>query len=110
MIKRENHPKVRVSRTACFSTARSPGPKVATTLDLSVRGTRIETPHSLTKGDRIDISFAIDPRVIKCKGEVMDIVEEEGKRLKAEIRFEGLSEEDRLLLEEYVFSVVKPRL
>jgi len=79
----------------------------ATTVDLSVGGTRIETQYSLIVGERLEIFIAIRPHVIKCRGQVVHALDLPGKTPKAGVRFEGLSKRDRLYLEKYVSRVMK---
>ena len=96
-----------VSHPVLYRTDVYPRPKVASTLDLSMGGTRIETPYRLIKGERLEISIAIDPQVIKCRGKVVHIQWSDGERLKAGIRFKELSSHDRLFLGQYISYVME---
>lgn len=79
-----------------------PRPKVASTLDLSMGGAKIETRYALAKDEGLEIAIAIHPNVIKCKGTVVYVLELDGGRLLAGIRFDQLTKKDRLLLGQYI--------
>lgn len=106
-MERRGCTRVEVSHPVLYRTDVDPRPKVGSTLDLSMEGTRIETPYRLIKGERLEISIAIDPQVIKCRGKVVHIQWSDGERLKAGIRFKELSSHDRLFLGQYVSYVVE---
>jgi hypothetical protein len=53
-------------------------------------------------GDRLEISIAIAPQVIKGRGKVMHAQWRESEKLQAGIRFDDLPELDRLYLREYL--------
>ena len=109
MMERRNHPRVEGSHPAlCFSDIYS-SPKVATAVDLSMGGTRIETPHTLIMGERLQITIAIHSQVIKCRGEVVHVLESISDRPKAGIRFEELSRHDKLYLRQYLSYVMEQR-
>ncbi|NIQ37502.1 MAG: hypothetical protein GTN81_02775 [Proteobacteria bacterium] len=84
-----------------------PRPKVASTLDISLGGARIETRYSLIKSEGLDISIAIKPQVIKCRGRVMYALDPEGERQRVGIRFEDLSSQDSLFLGQYLSSMTE---
>jgi hypothetical protein len=107
IIERRNHPRVKVSHSVlCFSDV-YPRPVVGSTVDLSLGGTTIKTPFHLMAGETLEISIAISPKVIKCKGEVVHIrcLDEDGPT--AAIRFGGMSKQDRSYLREYVSHIMK---
>ncbi len=106
MIERRSHPRVKVSHPALFSNDLYPRPRVATTVDLSLGGTRIETPYSLLSGEDVDISFAVHSQVIQCSGQVVHVSWQEGEKLEAGVRFEDMSKQDRDYLGQYVSSVI----
>lgn len=106
-IERRNHPRVKVSHTLLYSSDVYSRPQVGSTLDLSMGGTKIKTPYCLTTGEKLEISIAISPKVIKCRGEVVHVLDLKDETPKAGIRFEDLSEEDRLFLGEYVSNVTE---
>lgn len=84
-----------------------PRPKVASTLDISLGGARIETRYSLIKSEGLDISIAIQPQVIKCRGKVMYALDPEGERQQVGIQFEDLSSQDSLFLGQYLSSMME---
>jgi hypothetical protein len=102
MIERRIYPRVEAFHPAIFSANAYLSPKVASTLDLGIGGARIETPSSLISGTGVEMSVAIRPKVIQCKGRVVHVQWLDGERLKAGIQFQDLSQEDRLCLEEYI--------
>ncbi len=85
----------------CFSDVYS-RPMVGSTVDLSLGGTTIRTPFCLMAGETLEISIAISPKVIKCKGEVVHVLDPKGETPRAGVRFEDLSREDELYLKEYL--------
>ncbi len=107
MAERRNHPRVKVSHPVLYFTDSYPRPKVGSTVDLSLGGVRIETPYGLISGERLEISIAIRPQVIRCKGQVVHILWPGGERLKAGIRFEELSKKDGLYLGEYISNIIE---
>lgn len=114
MIEKRSHPRVKASHPALYLTDNYERPRVATTVDLSMGGTKIETPYSLIPGERLQISIAIHPQVIKCRGTVVHTVELTGERLKAGalyeagVQFEEMSMHDRLYLGEHISHVMEP--
>ena len=113
MIERRSHPRVRVSHPVLYFTDIFPKPRVATTIDLSMGGTRIETPYSLISGENLEISIAIHPQVIKSRSQVVHILPLPGERMfagtrfEAGLRFEEMSTQDRTFLEEYISRVME---
>ncbi len=79
-----------------------PRPKVASTLDLSLGGAKIETRYALAKNQGLEISIGIHPNVIKCQGTVVYVLQLEDGRLWAGIRFDQLTKQDKLLLGQYI--------
>jgi hypothetical protein len=115
MIERRSHPRVKVSHPALFLSDMVPRPRVATTVDLSMGGTRIETPYNLIFGEGLQISIAIHPQTIKCKGRVVHISpvwgerQKTGARFEAGVQFEAMSKHDRLYLGQYISHVMEQR-
>ena len=108
-MERRSHPRVEVSHPVLYFNRICPRPKVSSTLDLSVGGTRIETPYNLILGEILEISIAIHTQVIRCKGEVVHASDSIIHGPKAGIRFEKLSSHDRLHLREYLSCVMAER-
>lgn len=109
MIERRVYPRMKASLPVLYSSDIYFRPRVGSTLNLSIGGTRIETPYSVIKGERLRISIAIPPQGIKCRGKVVHISWLDGEKLKAGVRFEDLSKHDRICLREYIFSVMEQR-
>jgi len=86
-----------------------PRPKVASTLDLSLGGLRIETRYSLIVHEGLVISIAIQPQVITCRGTVMYILDSDDHRVEAGVRFDELSSQNSMALGQYIFSVLGQR-
>ena len=84
-----------------------PRPKFVSTLDLSLGGTKIETPYTLVKGERLGISVVIPRWAVRCRGGVVYILKENGEMSKAGIRFEDLSKLDRFHLREYISGIIE---
>ena len=109
MLERRVHPRVEVSHPALYVADIYPRPKVALTLDLSLGGTKIEILHSLSRDEGLEISIAIRPQTIKCRGKVIYVVGPRNGKMQAGIQFEELSEHDRLYLRQYLFYVIEQR-
>ena len=109
MIEKRSYPRVEVTHPVFYSNDIRPNPGLGSTIDLSMGGTRIETLYNLMKGEYIEISIVLHPQVIKSKGEVVDVLQPNDRKLKARIRFAEMSEQDRLYLEEYLSHVMEQR-
>jgi hypothetical protein len=109
MTERRSQPRVEVSHPVLYFTDTYPRPQAGSTIDLSLGGTRIETLYGLISGDKLEISIATHPQVIKCRGEVVDTQWLDGERLKARVRFEDLSKQDGLYLREYIGYLIEQR-
>jgi hypothetical protein len=107
MIERRSHPRAEVPHPVLYFTDVYPRPQVGSTIDLSLGGARIQTLCGLISGERLEISIAIRPRVIKSRGQVVQILWPGGESLKAGIRFEELSKQDRLYLGQYISSIIE---
>ena len=105
MRDRRRHPRVETSHPVLFTSDIYPKPKVAATVDLSPAGAKIETRSLLTKQEGLDISIAIQPQVIKCRGKVVYVLESDRERTTVGIQFEDLSAEDGLSLSRYLTSL-----
>ncbi len=107
MIERRAYARTEVSYPVLYITDIYSGPRVGSTLDLCLGGTRIETPSSLIPGQRLEVTIAIPPQVIKCRGEVVHVSWVDGEKLRAGVRFEDLSKHDRRCLGEYISSLME---
>lgn len=108
-MERRKYHRVGVMHPVLYYSDIYPRPKVASTLDLSLGGARIETRYSLIEHEGLEISIAIKPQVIKCRGRVIYALEPGGERHHAGIRFEDLSGQDTLFLGQYISSMKEPR-
>lgn len=106
-MERRAYPRVKVSHSILYLSEIYPSPRVASTVDLSLGGTKIETFYSLTSGEYLQVSVAIHPQVIKCKGKVVYTQQETGEKLKAGIQFKEMSDGDKIYLRQYLFHVVE---
>jgi len=104
-MERRRHPRVKASRPLLHFSEIYPGPTAASTLDLSVGGARMETFYNLILGQRLGISFSIPSEVIKCKGEVIHILQLADGKQRAGIRFDDLSKQDRRRVEDYILEL-----
>ena len=108
MTERRIYPRIKASHSALYFTRVCPRPRVASTVDLSIGGTRIETLYNLFSGEDLEISIAIHPQVIQCKGRVVHIVNvgggkpESWTRFQAGVRFEEMSKADQRYLKAYI--------
>ena len=109
MMERRAYPRVEVSHAVLYFSDDYPRPKVASTLELSLGGTKIESPYSLTRDEGLEITIAIHPQAIKCRGKVMRVLWLENGKIEAGIQFEGLPEHDRLYLRQYLFHVMEQK-
>ncbi len=106
-MERRSYPRVQVSHPVLCFTDIYARPKGASTLNLSLGGTRIETPHGLIAGERVEITIGIRPQSITCRGKAVYVTGPDDGRMKAGIKFEELSEFDRLYLREYLSQVTE---
>lgn len=108
-MERRIHARVEVSHPVLYLTDIYPRPKVASTIDLSLGGAKIESLSSLAKEERLRVSIAIQPEVIECRGKVAYVLERDNGRIEAGIQFEDLTEPDRLYLRQYLLHVMEQR-
>jgi len=79
-----------------------PRPKSGSTANLSLEGVALQTRHPLTKGELLEISIALGSGLISCSGKVIYVQALKGKKFKAGIRLEEISEKTRFVLERYL--------
>lgn len=108
-MERRKHHRIEASHPVLYYSDIYPRPKVASTLDISLGGTKIETRYSLMRHEGLDISIAIQPHVIKCRGKVMYVLNSNGERLRAGVRFDDISSQDSLSLGRYISSIMEQR-
>jgi hypothetical protein len=102
VTERRIHQRVEISHPVLYFANNHNRRQIGATTELSVEGTRIETPFGLAIGDRVEMSIAIHPQVINCIGHVVHTQGPDGEWEKAGVRFDYLREHDRLYLREYV--------
>ena len=108
-MERRIHPRIEVACPVLYFPDIYPRPTVASTLNLSMGGARIETPYLLIEGERLEITIAIGSKAIKCRGHVVYTESPARDRLKAGVQFEEISKEDGLYLGEYISSIMGQR-
>jgi len=101
--------RVEVSHPVLYFTDIYRRPKVGSTRDLSLGGTRIERPYGLITGERLEVTIAIRPHAITCRGKAIYVLTPENGRMEAGIQFERLSEYDKLYLKQYLCEVMDRR-
>jgi len=106
-MERRTYPRVEVSHTVLYFIDFYPRPTIASTLDLSLGGTKIESLYSLNKDEGLGISIAIRFQVIKSRGKVVYVLEQEAGKIEAGIQFEEMPEHDRRYLRQYLFQVME---
>ena len=99
-MEKRAYPRVKSLPTVCYSKGFSSGQKVASIVDFSLGGAKIKTPHSLEKGEGLEIAvgFSADSQTIECRGKVKYVLKNEDGTFIAGIQFEELSEPDKLYL------------
>ena len=76
MKERRSHPRVQSSHPVLYFSDTHPKSRVSGTLDISLGGIRMETtPFSPVIGEGLDVSIAIHPRMVKCRGKVVRLLQ-----------------------------------
>jgi len=109
MVEKRSFPRVETSHPVLYFTDTHPSPKVAWTLDLSLEGAGIEFSNGLTPGDRFWMHIAIDHQTIKCRGKAIYVLETDTGSMKAGIKFEDLSKDEKLYLRQYISYIMEQR-
>jgi len=95
--------RVQVSGTVLYRKHIYPRLTIASFLDLSMEGTRIESLYPLNVHEKIELSIAMGEKAMKCRGRVRYVLrEEEDGKVRAGVEFEPLSESDRVYLRQYL--------
>jgi hypothetical protein len=108
-LERRVHPRVELAGTALYRKDIYPKLTLASILDLSLGGTKIETLYSLTKDDGLEITIGIQSRAIRCRGKVIHVSLPENGKVKAGIQFEELPDHHRLYLRQYISYAMEQR-
>ena len=106
-MERRVHPRVELAGTALYRKDIYPKLTLASILDLSVGGTKIETLFGMRRGDRLEITIGIGQQAIKCRGKVIYVLQPETGKTQAGIQLEELSEHDKHHLRQYLFSIME---
>ncbi len=107
MKEKRNYPRIKASCSMVYSKDIYPKSTVASTVNLSEGGAKIQTLYSLDKDETLEISIAIAGQVIKSRGKVIHVVEREDGKIEAGIQFQELSEMDKFHLRQYLFQVME---
>jgi c-di-GMP-binding flagellar brake protein YcgR len=100
-MERRNFPRVEASNPVLYFPDLNPRPKIAWTVDLSLGGARIKPSHGLATGKSVWMHIAVYPETIKCRGRPVYVLPVNGS-MAAGVKFEGLSEHDKLSLKQYL--------
>jgi hypothetical protein len=102
LIEKRIHPRIELSHTVLYSKDVYPRQTIASILDLSMGGTKIETLFGMRRGDRLEITIGIGQQSIKCRGNVIHVSLPENGKVKAGIEFDELSTHDKIYLGQYL--------
>jgi hypothetical protein len=108
-LERRIHPRIEVSHAALYSKDIYPKLTLASILDLSMGGTKIESLYSMRRGERLEITIGIQSRAIRCRGKVVHVSLPENGKVKAGIEFEELPDHHRLYLRQYISYAMEQR-
>jgi len=86
MGERRSYPRIGVSGSVLYSKDICPRLTVGSTVDLSMGGTKIESLYSLAKGERLEMSIAIGPKAIRCRGKVIYVLQPESGKTPRTVR------------------------
>ena len=102
MIERRINPRVYESHPVFYARNSYANRGEASTLDLSMGGLRMEAPNHMKRDERLEVSVAIPPQTIKCRGKVIHVLKLRDQKAKVGVQFENLSPQDRLNLAKYI--------
>jgi len=106
-MERRSYPRVEVSHPVIYHLDVYPRPRIAKTVDISMGGTKIESPYNLSQDEGVKVTICTDSEVIKCRGKVVYVTETEDGRVRAGIEFRELSKGDRIYLGQYLSYVME---
>jgi hypothetical protein len=109
MIERTANPRVYESHPVFYVTNPYANQGEASTLNLSMGGLRMEAPNHMKRGERLEVSIAIPPQTIKCRGKVIHALKLRDEKTEVGVRFENLSDQDRLYLGKYISYAIEQR-
>jgi c-di-GMP-binding flagellar brake protein YcgR len=108
-MERRSYPRFSVSHPALYLSDVYPRATVASTLDLSLGGTRIKIPHSLIAGERLAITIVIHHQPIMCRAKTIYVAWLDKGKIEAGLQFEELSPHDKRCLTQYLSGVTEHR-
>jgi hypothetical protein len=103
---RRHNRRVRVSHPCLLSTGISASPRFVSTVDLGLGGARVATPYCLIIDQMIDVAISIGGSVISCRGRVVYVLLDVDGPM-AGVRFEEISNQDRLYLDEHISNLLE---
>ncbi len=106
-MERRVYPRVQISHTVLYHLEFYPKPIIASTLDLSLGGTKIESLYSLSAEEGLGISITIQPQIIRSEGKVVHVLERDDGKFEAGIQFREMSQYDREYLRQHLFQVME---
>jgi hypothetical protein len=109
LIDRRSHPRIEVSHTALYRKDVYSRPTIASILDLSLGGTKIETLFDMRSGDKLEITIGIPPQAIRCRGKVIHVSLPENGKVKAGMQFDELLAHDKLYLGQHLLDLMEKR-
>jgi hypothetical protein len=101
-MERRRHFRVKELHPIRYCQEVRPRPRSGLTFDLGLEGVAIETRYPLSKGELLEVSMALNSRLISFSGKVIYVQSLKGKKFKAGIRFEVISDQSRCFLERYL--------
>lgn len=102
------HPRVWVSRPLVYQSDIDKKTRVASTKDLSLGGARIENSSFLYCQESLNLWFSLEQRIVPCRGTVVH-VQQAGDKFSAGIRFESITDEDRMVLSQYLSNLMEEK-
>jgi hypothetical protein len=109
MIERRINPRVYESHPVFYVTTPYANRGEASTLDFSLGGLRMEAPNRMKRDERLEVCIAIPPQTIKCRGKVIHVLKLRNEKTEVGVRFENLSDQDRLYLGKYISYAIRQR-
>jgi c-di-GMP-binding flagellar brake protein YcgR len=106
-MERRSCPRVGVTHPVIYHPDVYPRPRIAKTVDISMGGTKIESPYRLNQDEDVKVTICTDSEVIKCRGKVVYVAGTEDGRVQAGIQFRELSKGDRIYLGQYLSYVME---
>lgn len=101
-MERRVHPRIELASTVLYSKDILPRLIIASILNLSLRGAKIESLYNLNKGEWLEISIPMGQRTLKFRGEVRYALRPENAKVRAGVEFDELSDYDTLDLSQYL--------